>query len=78
MYNLTAEQEKKLREAVPNIDAIIAAGDIIEIRDVLSDQILDALDENQDPTDESLDWEAIYDCVISFCKKAFQLNVNDT
>ena len=66
MYNLTVRQEKKLREAIPNIDEIIGNRNLFDVMEVLNDQIIDALDENQDMTDESIAWERIYDTVMDY------------
>ena len=66
MYNLTVSQEKKLREAIPNIDEIIGNRNLFDVMEVLNDQIIDALDENQDMTDESIAWERIYDTVMDY------------
>lgn len=57
MYYLTPDQEKKLRAAVPQIDALVDSGDIIRVREVVGDQIIYTMDENQDPTKESIAWE---------------------
>ena len=66
MYNLTVSQEKKLREAIPNIDEIIGNRNLFDVMEVINDQIIDALDENQDMTDESIAWERIYDTVMDY------------
>ena len=66
MYYLTPDQEKKLRAAGPQIDALVDSGDIIRVREVVGDQIIYIMDENQDPTKESIAWEKSYDRVIFY------------
>lgn len=62
---ITQEQKNFLSEYIDNLDKIIASKDVNNLLLEIDDIMLDYLDENDEPTDDYMKIEKIYDEILN-------------
>lgn len=63
MIKLDEDIQLKLREVIKDADRLLLSDDVNDVLDVLSDKIIESLDEEQEPTPKTIQLERLYDTV---------------